>query len=143
VTNVDLAPTLVDYAGLEAPAKWQGRSLRPLIDGSASDWRDHVVFDHGLYTAQRAVRTDDWKLVRTYHPGMWETVVPEVALYDMDADPWEQTDVSDDNPDVVSELTERMVVWAERHRGRGEDSLLRVAREGPTGVGAYDDFDGV
>lgn len=143
VTNVDLAPTLVDYAGLDAPAQWQGRSLRPLIAGASSDWRDHVVFDHGLYTAQRAVRTDRWKLIRTYHPGMWESVVPEVGLYDMDADPWEQTDVTDDHPEVVSALTERMAVWAEQHRGPAEDSLKKVAREGPAGVGVYDDYEGV
>jgi arylsulfatase A-like enzyme len=61
VVNVDLAPTATDFADLPTPAGWQGRSLRPLLSESADSWRDHIVFDHGLYVAQRAVRTERWK----------------------------------------------------------------------------------
>ncbi|WP_255475238.1 sulfatase [Halapricum sp. CBA1109] len=67
VTNVDIAPTVADYAGLARPAAWQGRSLEPLVAGDDPEWRERVVLDHGLYTAQRAVRTERWKFVRTYH----------------------------------------------------------------------------
>jgi len=132
VTNVDLAPTIVDYAGLDRPAAWQGRSLRPLVEGDSLDWRDHVVLDHGLYTAQRAVRTDRWTFVRTYHGGVWD--IPDRQLFDRRDDPHEQVDVSGDYPEVVAELEGTMARWAERHVGRDEDALHAVAREGPAGL---------
>lgn len=93
-----------------------------MADGDA-EWRDAIVVDHRLYTAQRAVRTDRWKFVRTYDAGMWEGVLPDRQLFDMAADPWEQEDVSDRHPAVVESLETRMVEWAEEHRGRDEDSL--------------------
>lgn len=45
--NVDLAPTILDFAGLPAPALYQGRSLRPLINAGAADgWRDDFLCEH-------------------------------------------------------------------------------------------------
>jgi len=132
VTNVDLAPTLCEYAGLERPAAWHGESLRPLVAGERPAWRDSVVLDHGLYTAQRAVRTDRWKFVRTYEDGIWE--LPERQLFDLETDPWEQENVAGANPAVVERLERNLAAWTERYRGRGEDALQAVAREGPGGL---------
>lgn len=143
VTNVDLAPTLADYAGIDTPEQWQGHSLRPVIADANHGWRDHIVIDHGLYTVQRAVRTDRWKLIRTYHPGMWDGVVPEVQLFDMTADSWEQSNTAADNPGVVEDLTERMAVWEETYQGPTEDALMAVARDGPPGVDAFGEYNGV
>lgn len=134
VTNVDLGPTMVDYAGFEIPGAWQGESLRPVVEDRSTDWRDAIVFDHGLYTAQRAVRTDRWKFIRTYHPGDWPDVAPPRQLYDMEADPHEQDDVSEEHPELLEELETTMAVWAETHVGRDEDELKRTAREGPSAI---------
>lgn len=135
VTNVDVPPTIVDYAGLEVPEQWQGESLRPVVEGGldADEWRDHLVVDHGLYTAQRAVVTDRWKFIRTYHPGLWGGVVPDRQLFDVDADPFEQEDLATDRPSVVTDLEGRMSTWAEAHVGPHEDALKMVARVGPSG----------
>ncbi|MFC6723168.1 sulfatase [Halobium palmae] len=133
-TNVDLAPTIADYCGLEPPATWQGDSLRPIIAGDEIGWRDHIVVEHGLYTAQRAIRTDRWKLVKTYNAGMWGDVIDEIELYDMETDQWEQTDLSADHPEVIERLTADMAVWTEQHEGRQEDALKKAAREGPAGM---------
>jgi len=80
---------------------------------------------------------------QTYNPGMWGGVVPDRQLFDMQADPWEQTDVADDHPDVVNELEREMAVWAETHVGQDEDALKAVAREEPYGSNAMDGYDGV
>jgi arylsulfatase A-like enzyme len=133
VTNVDVAPTLADYAGLEPPAAWQGRSLRPLLAGENVSWRDRIVYEHGLFVAQRAIRTDRWKLLRTYHSGIWDDRFTDVALYDLEADPWEQTNVADDHPELVTKLRGRMTEWVEDHVGRDGDPLMAVARDGPMG----------
>jgi len=144
VTNVDLPPTLADYADLEPPARWQGRSLRPIIETPDREWRDHVVVDHGLYTAQRAVRTDEWKYIVTKHPGMWESVTPEEQLYRLADDPWEQTECADEYPDVVRRLRDMLAEWTQDHLQAEEDALETVAREGPAGYRAFkSDWGGV
>jgi arylsulfatase A-like enzyme len=144
VTNVDMPPTLAEYAGIDVPKGWQGRSLRPVIEETDDDWRDSIVVDHGLYTAQRAVRTDRWKFVRTYHPGMWGGVLPNRQLFDLQADPWEQEDVSEERPEVVADLEADLASWAEAHVGWGEDALHRTARLGPRGYNVHkDEYEGV
>ncbi|MFC4987902.1 sulfatase family protein [Saliphagus infecundisoli] len=143
VTNVDIAPTIADYEGLDRPARWQGRSLRGLVSDTTNEWRDHIVVDHGLYTAQRAVRADRWKYIRTYHPGMWDGVVPAEQLFDMENDPWEQENVLDDYSGIAGELRDTMNDWVETH-GSDPDPLRMVAGEGPAGYNAFeDDWDGV
>ena len=132
VTNVDIAPTVVDYAGIEKSSKWDGQSLRLLIENEDASGREYVVLDHGLYTAQRAVRTDQWKYVRTYHKGMWD--LPEEQLFDMESDPWEQTDVSEDHEDVIDTATTQMESWVEAHTSENNSDTLRtVADVGPAG----------
>lgn len=149
VTNVDMAPTLARYAGLDLPAAWQGRSLQPIVESASAESRDAIVVDHGQYTAQRAVRTDQWKYIRTYHAGMWNGVVPDEQLFDLTTDPWEQTNLAPDRPDVVSDLHDLMAGWAEEHVGPEEDALHEAAREGPAGLHrlyttkGYDRWDGV
>ena len=133
VTNVDIAPTILDYAGFEIPNGWQGSSLKPLITGQSEDWRSAIVFDHGLYTAQRAIRTNRWKLIRTYHPGMWDGVLPRDQLFDLENDPWEQENILMEYPDVAERLTKSMALWVENHVGRNGDPLRTVARKSPPG----------
>jgi arylsulfatase A-like enzyme len=90
------------------------------------------------------VRTDRWKYIRTYHAGLWDGVVPDCQLYDMQADPWEQDDVADTYPDVLERLDDEMALWAAEHVGRAEDALHRVARIGPRGYHyTKDGYEGV
>ncbi len=138
-TNVDLAPTIADYCGFEPPATWQGNSLRPVIASEDTDWRNHIILEHGLYTAQRAIRTDRWKLIRTYDSGPWKDMISDIELYDIENDQWEQTDLSNERPKIVEKLTTEMAVWAEQHVGREEDALKKVAREGPAGMAFIQD----
>lgn len=141
VSNVDLAPTLADLAGIEPPERWQGESLKPLLEGDAGDWRDSLVLDHGLYTAQRAVRKEEWKLIRTYHPGVWHEQLDRIELYDLSDDPCEQKDVSKDRPRKVSELIDEMKSFVDRYVGRDGDELKNVAEKGPVGsTGAVNDL---
>ena len=45
--NVDLAPTILDIAGLPVPPEMQGRSLKPLIENrTPADWRDSFFFSY-------------------------------------------------------------------------------------------------
>jgi N-acetylglucosamine-6-sulfatase len=79
--NLDLAPTILDLAGLTIPAEMQGRSLRPLIENQTpADWRDSFFFsytDDPEFTADPAdfigLRLEDGrKLVRYGLDSSWD-----------------------------------------------------------------------
>ncbi len=69
VSTVDLAPTLLELAGIEPPAAMQGRSFRPLLTAPDSyGGRTYVYSErnwHDCDEHQRAVRTGRYKLIRT------------------------------------------------------------------------------
>ena len=85
IYQMDLISTICELLGIPIPVGWEGESFADAISGQNSRTpRDHLIWGHGLYTCQRAVRTDRWLFIRTYHPGLyaWE---PE-TLYDMQND---------------------------------------------------------
>jgi len=95
VLNVDLAPTLLDFAGVEAPKAMQGRSWRPVLQGDAPDWRRAwfycYFFERGFATPTvTAVRTETAKLIR--YPGHDEWT----EVFDLAADPYELKNLAAD-----------------------------------------------
>ena len=73
---IDIAPTILDAAGLDGPPDMDGRSLWPLLEGETADWRRELFVETGATTA---IVTPDWKLV------CWRDGTEE--LYDRRADP--------------------------------------------------------
>ncbi|WP_154857987.1 sulfatase family protein [Cyclobacterium xiamenense] len=96
VVNVDHAPTLLDYAGVEKPAEMQGESWRALAAGEDVPWRDAMYYHYyeypGPHSVKRhyGVRTDRYKLIHFYHD------IDEWELYDLEADPNEMNSVYGD-----------------------------------------------
>jgi arylsulfatase A-like enzyme len=98
--NIDLAPTLLDFAGVATPRGMQGRSWRPLLAGRRAAWRRAFLYEYFFIykdvTAYEietsdppvtptivAVRTADAKLIK--YPGHEEWT----ELYDLRGDPYE------------------------------------------------------
>jgi arylsulfatase A-like enzyme len=133
VLNVDLPPTLCDLLDLPLPAGWDGQSLARQLRGEAApDWRGHVVLTHGLYSCQRVVRTHQWQLTRTYHPGTFP--LEQVMLHDMQHDRYQTTNVAAGQPDTVAGLDHLLAQWLNDQLGRpgaGTDPLQLVVETGP------------
>jgi arylsulfatase A-like enzyme len=104
---LDLAPTILEAAGVAWSQPLHGRSLLPLLTGEhVQEWPDHVVSTYngqqfGLYT-QRMIRDLRWKYV-------WNTVDVD-ELYDLEADPHElHNRVHDDScAATLAELRRRL-----------------------------------
>ena len=97
--TVDLAPTLLELAGLVPGPHVQGRSLLPLLTGTPSDWRQAVLvefytneqpFPHLLDVDYRAVRTDRYKYIH------WVKFPEQDELYDLRADSLERRNLAKD-----------------------------------------------
>ena len=95
--NIDLAPTLLELAGVTAPGTMQGRSLVPLLAGKRPAWRNSFlieyysdkVFPRVLQMGYKAVRNGRWKYIHYLElEGMDE-------LYDLKNDPYEMKNLID------------------------------------------------
>ena len=124
VLNVDLTPTLLDYAGIEIPASMQGRSIRPLLQGEAvSEWRTSLYYRYYLSHFETpphwGVRTATHKLICFHDSDEWE-------LYDLVQDPNEMCNLYDvpGHETLIAELK----LEIERLREEAGDS-----EDGPAG----------
>jgi arylsulfatase A-like enzyme len=109
VTNLDFAPTFLDYAGLPIPAAFQGASLRPLLGGATpTDWQTALYYrywmhlgDHHVY-AHYGIRTRRHKLIYYYADALGQPATidepkePEWELFDLERDPHELRSVFHD-----------------------------------------------
>jgi N-acetylglucosamine-6-sulfatase len=93
--NIDIAPTLLELAGVAAPPM-HGRSLAPLLGGEKPAWRrsflveyfSDKVFPRVRNMGYQCVRTQRWKYIRyTELSGMDE-------LYDLAEDPYEMRNLA-------------------------------------------------
>jgi arylsulfatase A-like enzyme len=94
VLNLDIAPTVLDAAGVEIPGNLQGRSLLSLISGNASGWRTSLYyhyyeFPYGAHKVKKhyGIRTDRYKLIHFYND------IDEWELFDLKKDPYELNNI--------------------------------------------------
>jgi N-acetylglucosamine-6-sulfatase len=94
VANIDIAPTLLDVAGVKPPSTMDGRSLLPLAQTPQPPWREALLYEYywernfPQTPTQHALRTDRYKYIR-YH-GLWDSD----ELYDLSQDPQEMRNLA-------------------------------------------------
>jgi len=134
----DIAPTILDFAGLTIPEVMQGRSLRRLVEGNPEeDWRDSMFYAYyedswsrngpsfvpraGNYgtphrvTPHRGIRTGRYKLIEYYREGdYWE-------LFDLEEDPNELRNLyaESGHADLIGELTGQLRGLQQHYREDG------------------------
>ncbi len=91
--NVDIAPTIIDFAGAKSPVSWHGKSLVSLVQSkSASIQRDTVLIEHlwefKNIPPSEGVRTKDWKYFRYVNDKSLE------ELYNLSKDPFEKNNLA-------------------------------------------------
>jgi arylsulfatase A-like enzyme len=119
VLNVDLAPTLLELAGIAAPAPLHGRSLGELIEERGRPWRRaflYEFFQEPSYQipTQLALRGSDAKLI--VYPGHPEWT----ELFDLASDPGEQRNLARD-PKRKAQLEALHTELVEEARSLGLD----------------------
>lgn len=90
IQNVDVGPTVMDFAGLNIRENMDGASFRELLYQNEIEWRDTVYYEYfwerpfPQTPTVHAVRTSKYKFIR-YH-GVWDIN----ELYDIENDPEER-----------------------------------------------------
>jgi arylsulfatase A-like enzyme len=111
VLNLDIAPTLLDMAGVAVPVEMQGKSMLPVAEGTANvSWRKDWLYEYYEYPGFenvrpcRGIRTGRYKLIHFFiEPEEWE-------LYDLQADPDEMNNLygKPGNEELTAHLKERL-----------------------------------
>jgi arylsulfatase len=116
VQLLDLAPTILDLAGIGVPDRMQGQSLKPLLDPSGkfrarpaiSEWRRRTDQLGTRIVDAFSIIEGEWKLVRNVER---PEDVPEFELYNHRTDPLDQKNVASENPEVVERLAQQLEAW--------------------------------
>ncbi len=115
--NIDVAPTVVDMAGLAPPESMQGRSLVPLLAGNVpDDWREEFFYEHhfrhgGKIPRCEGIRGERWKYVRyTKKEPVFE------QLFDLENDPEEIDNLAEESQhqDVLEAMRKKTDQWRDR-----------------------------
>ena len=115
VANIDIAPTILEAAGLKTPEHMDGASMIPLAQGREVPWRDHFLY---IYYWEKnypqsptvfCLRGDRYKLMHYY--GLWDSD----ELYDIREDPTESYNlIADPKYDTIQrEMADKLYAMLE------------------------------
>jgi arylsulfatase A-like enzyme len=96
---IDLAPTILDLAGIEPPADFEGRSLVPELRGEGPASREPILIELSEDThnpPRCALIQGNYKLIDFGHE--------HYELFDLASDPGESTDVAKEHPAELAAL---------------------------------------
>jgi len=122
VALLDVYPTILDLAGISVEHELQGNSL---ADSSTREERARTVFSETSRKnlLLRAAVTREHKLILDLHSADFE-------FYALSADPGEQHDLADQNPDGYPALQESLQSWLnETSATRGEGARIELTPE--------------
>lgn len=127
VLNLDLAPTMLDLAGIKPPADMQGESMKPLLAKQplTHKWRDEIYYHYYEksfnLTAHYGIRTKRYALMHFYDPiNAWE-------LYDLQKDPYEMNNIYNDPAyqNTITDLKQRLKALQVKYKDEEKDFLKK------------------
>ena len=109
IMNVDFAPTLIDFAGLDVPGEMQGTSFKGVFTEEEVPNRDAVYYHYYEWPIWHKVqphygiRTDKYKLMHFYYS------MDEWELYDIESDPQEMHNIYNEAPEeLILDLKQKL-----------------------------------
>lgn len=109
VANVDLAATILDFAGVNSKLKTQGNSLVPYVKTGKSPFKREALLIEHLWDfepipSSEGIRTEKWKFMR------YRDIKAQDELYDLVSDPEELNNLAShpEHANVVIEMEKKL-----------------------------------
>lgn len=115
----DIMPTILELMGITTQLPFDGRSLKPLMDGKPLIQEPEYYITEATWMRKHGWRTPEWKLIQALEPDFH--FKPDIELYNLIVDPGESHNVACEEPEVVAMLQARMnahIARRERETGR-------------------------
>ena len=120
VQNIDIAPTILDIAGVATPVFMDGTSFFPILQGESPLWKDTIFYEYfwerpfPQTPTVHAIRTSQYKYIR-YH-GIWDIN----ELYDLQNDPEEMNNLirHPEYAEIAKNLRNQLFDWIEATGGQ-------------------------
>ncbi len=120
--SLDMGATSLEWSGIDVPADWDGKSFAGDFQaGGSRVRRDHLVLSQLAWCAQRSVRWDRYIWIETYHDGYHD--YPQHMVFDLQADPHEQQNLSAERPELVAHGKALLHDW---HGEMREDATHKI-----------------
>ena len=121
--TIDIAPTLLELAGVSVPEDIQGQSFTPIIHGHKGNRKDlyYHYYEDGVHNVSPHFGVSDgrYKLIRFYNKvNSWE-------LYDLSKDPQEMKNIFD-NPKYAEKQKEMMKMLKDEIVKQDDSEALRI-----------------
>ncbi|MCA9052878.1 MAG: sulfatase, partial [Planctomycetaceae bacterium] len=132
ILNADVAPTIVELAGVEIPAHYQGRSLVPWMNGRRpSDWRTDFFCEH-LMDNPSIPKWEGVRGERYVYARYFEQEPPFEFLHDLQADPDQLKNFVGDPAyaDALQTARQRMVELRDSYGGEYTAEKFPSTRNG-------------
>lgn len=143
VTNIDIAPTILEVAGLRAPSYMDGLSFLPQLEGKKqAKWRSGFIYEYywernfPQTPTIHALRSNRYKYIHYY--GIWDTD----EFYDLQNDPLETKNLirSKEYQNIITQMNKEMFKQFKDTKGmyiplypdKGKQSNLRYEYGSPT-----------
>ncbi|MBN1826178.1 MAG: sulfatase [Candidatus Eisenbacteria bacterium] len=132
VRLLDLAPTILEAAGIGAPGHYEGESLMPALSGrldsriviseASKPWNVEMRGEYRNAYKSKSVRTDRWKYMVTPYQGKTE-------LYDLEEDPREGRNLIHREQEEAERLSKTLLDWIHQKDPRVEAEDLTADDE--------------
>jgi len=109
VYQYDFMATIMDLLDIDIPRNWEARPFTPALCGEEFEGRPYVVYGMGIFTLQRAVRTDDYTYVKTFHPGPYP--YKDRYLFEVGEPEIESNDLQEKEPETLAEMEKLYSEW--------------------------------
>lgn len=127
----DYAATILEMCGEAVPESWDGESFYQSFVKETESGREALIVSNCAWSCQRAVRWDDYIMIRSYHTGFKN--YPNIMLFNVKEDPHEQHNLATSRPDLVNAAMTKLEGWTTDEMSRSdhaEDPLWTIMREG-------------
>lgn len=114
--SADIPATILDYVGIELPEDYFGYSHRKAIEGEDFKYRNEIIGNANQIRSEEDMmgktveaywlRNENWFF-------KWNLTTEEIALFDMNNDPFNNQNLSAENESLVEEMKSKVMAWKE------------------------------